>query len=270
MQIAYHMFGEQLESMNGFFIRFLQELVRQASADDYQVVVFTHHDDPLRTFREMIARHSIDAFILSESTIDDQRVRLLADNAIPFACMGRLSPDLPQQWVDVDNVAGMVPLVEHLVGQGHRTFAYVGAGGGAYWTTERLEGLTQGLRTHGLGVPGRNIHCGDDAGIRRFTRRLLARANPPTAIVCSSDAVATRVVNVAHSLGRVVGQDVAVTGFDGGTFGMLMEPTLTTVRIPVEQIARELVQRCRREIEHGPTGARGLLLPTELIHGGSA
>src|SRR5690349_6116253 len=41
MQIGYHMFGEQLRSVNGFFVQFLQALIRQAARDDYQVVVFT-------------------------------------------------------------------------------------------------------------------------------------------------------------------------------------------------------------------------------------
>lgn len=270
MQIAYHMFGEQLESVNGFFLRFLQALIRQAAKDDYQVVVFTHQDDPLQALRELIARQTVDAFVLSESSVDDPRVRLLADEGIPFACMGRLAPHLPQQWVDVDNVAGMLPLVDHLVAAGHRDFAYIGAEGGEYWKAERLAGLVQGLRAHGLQLPDRNVHSGDQPAIRQFTRTLLGRGRPPSAIVCSSDAVAVLVMNVAHALGRVVGRDVAITGFDGGAVGSLLEPPLTSVRIPVEQIARELVRRCRREIEHGPTGEPGLLLPTEIVHGGSA
>jgi DNA-binding LacI/PurR family transcriptional regulator len=275
MQIGYHMFGKQLESVNGFFLHFLQALVKQASLDDYQMLVFTHHDDnPLEVFKELIARRSVDAFILSESTVDDPRVHLLADSRIPFASMGRLAPALPQQWVDVDNIAGMRPLVGHLVTAGHRGFAYVGDGSGNYWTTERFQGLQRGLAEYRLSVPAANVHYGDDLSVRSFIRRLLRRKRAPSAVVCSSDAVAAVVVNVAHSLGLVVGadigRDVAVTGFDGGAIGMFTEPTLTSVRIPVEQIARELIHRCRREIESGPTDEPGLLVPTDLVLGGSA
>lgn len=270
MQIGYHMFGEQLRSVNGFFVQFLQALVRQAAQDNYQVVVFTHQDDPLRTFTELIAQRNIDAFILSESAVDDPRVRLLADNGIPFACMGRLAPDLPQQWVDVDNAAGMRTLVDHLVARGHRDFAYAGAPGDEYWKTERLAGFVDGTRAHGLRVPDRNVLRGPDSDIRKFVRRLLARTRPPGVIVCGSDAVAAVVVHVAHAMGRAVGADLAVTGFDGGAIGTLLEPTLTGVRIPIERIAHELVLRCRREIEHGPTGEPGLVVPTEIVAGASA
>ena len=270
MQLGYHMFGEQLQSVNGFFVRFLQALVRQAARDGYQVVVFTHQDDPLRTFSELVAQRNIDAFILSESAVDDPRVRLLAGNGIPFACMGRLAPDLPQQWVDVDNVAGMRALIDHLVARGHRTFAYVGAQGGQYWKTERFEGFLEGLTAHGLHVLDGDVFRGDDNGIREFVRHLLARARTPGVIVCGSDAIAALVVHVAHSMGRAVGTDIAVTGYDGGAIGTLMEPALTSVRIPVERIAHELVDRCRREIDRGPTGNPGLLIPTDIVVGASA
>jgi DNA-binding LacI/PurR family transcriptional regulator len=88
--------------------------------------------------------------------------------------------------------------------------------------------------------------------------------------VTSSDAVGAVVVNVAHSLGLKVGTDVAVTGFDGGAVGLMTEPTLTGARIPVERISRELVARCVRQVEHGSDDGPGLLVPTELVRGGSA
>ncbi|BEL06746.1 LacI family DNA-binding transcriptional regulator [Actinoplanes sichuanensis] len=270
MQIGYHLSGEHLRVVNGFFAQFLHALIRQAARDRYQVVVFTHQDDPLRTFTDLVAQRTIDAFVLSESAVDDPRARLLADRGIPFACMGRLAADLPQQWVDVDNAAGMRDLIDHLVARGHRSFAYAGADGGEYWKTERLDGAVAGLAAHGLRLAGRDVFHGDDAGIRRFARRVLTRTRVPDVIVCGSDAVAAVVVNVAHALGRRVGADVAVTGFDGGAVGMFMEPVLTSVHIPLEEIAHELVQRCRREIETGPTGAPGLILPTRVVEGASA
>jgi hypothetical protein len=42
------------------------------------------------------------------------------------------------------------------------------------------------------------------------------------------------------------------------------------VRIPVDRIATELIAGCLREIDEGPTGAGGVLIPTEIAVGGSA
>jgi DNA-binding LacI/PurR family transcriptional regulator len=271
MQIGYHIFGEQLDSVQGFTLHFLQSLVKAATGTDHQVLVFTHHrDDPLGVFKELVARRTVDAVVLSESRVDDERARFLADSGIPFACFGRLAPDLPQHWVDVDNVAGMRAVVDMLVSDGHQRFAYLGSDGDQYWKTERLEGFTRGLADHGVRLPKTSAYRGPDQGIRRRARQLLTGKNPPSAIVTSSDAVGAVVVNVAHSLGLKVGTDVAVTGFDGGAVGLMTEPTLTCARIPVERISHELVARCLRQVEHGPDDEPGLLLPVELVRGGSA
>ena len=81
--------------------------------------------------------------------------------------------------------------------------------------------------------------------------RLLGRKRRPTAIVTGSDVLAAVAVNAAKSLGLRIGQDVAVTGFDGGFVQQLTEPVLTSVRIPVDRIAAELISCCLREIDEG-------------------
>ncbi|TQM78523.1 LacI family transcriptional regulator [Saccharothrix saharensis] len=270
-QIGYHIFGEQLDQAQGFTLRFLQSLVRAAAEVDHQVLVFTHRrDDPLGVFKDLVARHAVDAIVLSESTVDDDRARFLADSGIPFACFGRLAPDLPQHWVDVDNTAGMSAVVDALVADGHLRFAYLAADGDQYWKLDRLDGVVRRLAHHGVRLPKSAMFRGSDQGVRRRARQLLTGKNPPSAIVTGSDAVAAAVVGVAHSLGLGVGSDVAVTGFDGGAVGLVTEPTLTSARIPVDRVSRTLVARCLRQVEHGRDDEPGLVLPTELVRGGSA
>jgi DNA-binding LacI/PurR family transcriptional regulator len=271
MQIGYHMSGEELDIVKGFTLSFLQALIKAAAQQGYQIVVFTHNgDDPRAVFGELIARRNVDAVIISESQVDDPRVRLLAETGLPFASFGRLAADLPQQWVDIDNAAGMVTLVDYLMAAGYRRYAYLGAEGGEYWKAERLQGFRDGLAQHAISLDDRDVFHGSDAQIRERIRQLLGARFRPDAIVTSSDSVAAVAVNVCHALGLRVGHDIAVTGFDGGAMGLLTEPTVTSVRIPVERIAGELIVRCRQEIESGPTGRPGVLVPTEIVRGGSA
>jgi DNA-binding LacI/PurR family transcriptional regulator len=270
-QLGYHMAGEQLDVVRGFTLRFIQALVKAAAQEEHHVVVFTHHgDDPGPVFKDLIARRGVDAFIIDESQVDDPRVRLLAAEGFPFASFGRTAPDLPQQWVDVDNVAGMLPLVEHLVGAGHRDFAYAGAAGGEYWKRDRLDGLRLGLARHGLTVADSMVFHGSEPEIRERAGRWLRGPRRPTAIVASSDAVAAVVIGACAVAGLRVGHDIAVTGFDGGAIGLPTEHALTSVRIPVARIAHLLVARCLEEIDAGPTGRPGVLVPTELVIGDSA
>ncbi|WP_310741523.1 LacI family DNA-binding transcriptional regulator [Microbispora sp. H10670] len=271
MQIGYHMSGEELETVKGFTLSFLQALIKAAARRGYQILVFTHTDeDPLSVFTELTTRGNIDALIISESQVDDPRVRLLARGTLPFVSFGRLAPGLPQQWVDIDNAHGMAMLMDHLVAKAYGRFAYVGAEGDEYWKRERLHGFRRGLDRHGLKVSDDDVFEGSGDAIRDHVRRMLSRRQRPDAIVTSSDSIAAVVVNIGHSLGLRAGRDIAVTGFDGGAMGLITEPTITSVRIPLEKVAAELIDRCQAEIDAGPTGRPGVLVPTEIFQGGSA
>jgi DNA-binding LacI/PurR family transcriptional regulator len=271
MQLGYHMPREQLAADNAFVLGFIQALVRGAAYRGHHVLVFTEQDDELEVFRELVAIRGVDGFILSGSHGEDPRVRYLHEAGVPFALFGRTAVHLPQTWVDIDSVAAVGSAVDYLVDRGHEAFAYVGYAGQHHWDLERLEGFRKGLADHGLRVSERSIIQGSTLeAVHGALLRLLDRKRRPTAIVTGSDVLAAVAVNAAKSMGLRVGQDVAVTGFDGGFVQQMTEPVLTSVRIPVDRIAAELIGRCLREIDDGPTSEPGMVVPTEIAVGGSA
>jgi DNA-binding LacI/PurR family transcriptional regulator len=271
MQLGYHMPGEQLAAENAFVLGFIQALVRAAADNGHHVLVFTEQGDVLEVFRELVAIRGVDGFILSGSRGDDPRAHYLHQAGVPFAVFGRTAPGLPQTWVDIDSVAAASSAVDYLAAKGHERFAYVGYGAKKSWDVERLEGFRKGLADHGIRVAERSIILGDTlAGVHADVLRLLGRKHRPTAIVTGSDVLAAVAVNAAKSLGLRVGQDVAVTGFDGGFVQHMTEPMLTSVRIPVDRIAAELIACCLREIDEGMVQSAGVLVPTEIAPGGSA
>ena len=61
----------------------------------------------------------------------------------------------------------------------------------------------------------------------------------------------------------------SVTGFDGGVGAGLLHPPLTSVVIPVEDIARRVVGRVLRQIEDGQDTDPGEIVATWLREGES-
>jgi DNA-binding LacI/PurR family transcriptional regulator len=271
MQLGYHMPGEQLAAENAFVLGFIQALVRGAADRGHHVLVFTEQGDELEVFRELVAIRGVDGFVLSGSRVDDPRARFLSQAGVPYAMFGRTAPHLPQSWVDIDSVAAIGSAVAYLAARGHQAFAFVGYEAENYWDVERLEGYRKGLADQGIRLSERSIVQETTLeAVHDEVLRLLGRKRRPTAIVTGSDVLAAVAVNAAKSVGLRVGQDLSVTGFDGGFVQQMTEPTLTSVRIPVDRIAAELISRCLREIDEGPTGAPGLVVPTEIAVGGSA
>jgi DNA-binding LacI/PurR family transcriptional regulator len=108
-----------------------------------------------------------------------------------------------------------------------------------------------------------------DADAHEKVMSLLGPARRPDAIVTSSDRLAAVVYGVAAELGLRIGHDLAVTGFDGSIAAELMHPRLTSVAIPVDDIAKRVVARALRQVEQEPDQAPGEVVPTTLRLGES-
>jgi DNA-binding LacI/PurR family transcriptional regulator len=91
----------------------------------------------------------------------------------------------------------------------------------------------------------------------------------PDAVVAGSDQIAVIVYSVAADLNLLVGRDLAVVGFDGSIGADLMHPALTSVVMPVEDIARRVVTRALRQVEAGHDTEPGEILPFWLRRGDS-
>jgi DNA-binding LacI/PurR family transcriptional regulator len=87
--------------------------------------------------------------------------------------------------------------------------------------------------------------------------------------VTSSDRLAAVVYSVAADLRLRIGQDLAVTGFDGSVAAGLLHPRLTSVAIPVDDIARRVVARALKQLDHGPDQLPGEVVPARLRVGES-
>jgi DNA-binding LacI/PurR family transcriptional regulator len=271
-QIAYVLPRVQLFPGNYIMQEFLQALASASARRGYSMVLVVPDGDPRDDIRRLIASRSVDAFVLSELQPDDPRVILLGEAGVPFACFGRTGPALPQQWVDIDNHAATVAAVEHLLASGFGRIAFLGYRSANHWDAERAEGFKAGLAARGIPANQADLLFVDDASARRKVRSLLSPGRSGVrldAIVTGSDRLAAVVYSVAAELRLRIGQDLAVTGFDGSVAAGMMHPRLTSVAIPVGDIARRVVDRALRQVDHGPDQQPGEVVTATLRLGES-
>lgn len=270
-QIGFGIEGSNLDARNPFTIWLLRETVDAARPSGHRVSVFTCEPGDVEAFEQIARAGEVDAFVFANVTPGDFRTSVLSALGIPFVVMGRTAPHEPQTWIDIDDRAAMASLVDYLVAKGHTRFAYAGDAGGQHWNVERLDGARARLADHDLVLADDRIVQGTYERIADAIDPILREppGQRPTAFITSSDTMAVLVTRSAQAIGLAVGRDLAVTGFDGGLLGWVVDPPLTTVRIPVKRIAQAIIARMLRELE-GPTGEPGELVPTELVVGGSA
>jgi DNA-binding LacI/PurR family transcriptional regulator len=276
-QLGYVMPPIQLRPDNYIMQQFLQALAAASARRGHSVLVAVPDGDPREEMRRLIASRAVDGFLLTELQPADPRVILLAEARMPFACFGRVSPGLPQHWVDIDNAAAISAAAEHVLARGFVRPAFVGYQTGDRWDSDRVSGFWAALARHGVPAEAADVLLVDDASAARKIRSLLTGARRgvagpagrPGAIVAGSDRLAAVVYAVAAELRLRIGRDLGVTGFDGSAAAGLLHPRLTSAVIPVEEIAGRVIDQVLRQLDVGPDESPGEVVPAVLRLGES-
>ncbi|MDX3226232.1 LacI family DNA-binding transcriptional regulator [Streptomyces sp. ME19-01-6] len=147
--------------------------------------------------------------------------------------------DLPFRTVSIDNYGGARQLARALVGLGYRRFAVVRAGIGLRTSRDRCNGFVEGLREFNIDIDERFMveaefsRRGGCAAARELARRGLDGTELVFAV---NDVMAIGAMTAFRDAGLIPGQDVAVAGFDDIGPAVDVDPALTSVTVPLQQV----------------------------------
>jgi LacI family transcriptional regulator len=172
-------------------------------------------------------------------------------------------------YMEVDNEGGARAAVEHLISLGHGKIAFLSGAQGAVDSEGRLAGYKKALAARKIPFRADYVLYADfdQAKAYKAMKEFLRRIPRPTALFAANDYMALGAISAALDAGLTVPGDLAVVGFDDLEMPSLTfhAPTLTTVRQPIYDIAREGAETLIKQIESRAAGARQKTFPSELI-----
>jgi LacI family transcriptional regulator len=197
-----------------------------------------------RQLREILQGSRVDGFILTPPHSDDPRLLArLEEQAIPYVRIAPVIDPGRSSAVDFDDRAAAALVADHLLALGHRRFGFVSGPAQHRRAQFRKDGFVSRVaeicpQAEVVIESGSfSFASGMEAG-----RRLLVASQPPTAIFAANDDMAAGVMNAAMQLGLKLPDDLSVCGFDDSWISMAVHPPLTTIRQPIEDMARTGVE----------------------------
>ncbi|MEU6478936.1 LacI family DNA-binding transcriptional regulator [Streptomyces sp. NPDC047017] len=237
------------------------------------LLIFAGGDRERRRLAQYLAAHRVDGVLLVSVHADDPLPDLVAQLEIPAVISGPRSAAEALTSVDSDNYGGARSAVEHLLAGGRRRIAHITGRMDVYGAQRRVDGYRDALRDAGLPADELLLEPGDftEEGGRRAMAALLDRAPALDAVFAGSDVTAAGARQMLRESGRRIPDDVALIGYDDSAIARHMDPPLTSVRQPIEEMGRAMIGLLLAEIaDRGPSGTHDLarrhtVLPTELV-----
>lgn len=178
-----------------------------------------------------------------------------------------------------DDPDGMRQALEHLLALGHRRIGFVSAQDNSPLSINRHAIFVRLMQERGLPLPDHFQLWTDwlkPEKIEPPVRALLASGRPadsyPTALMCAGDHIAMVTMRTAREVGFHVPRDLSVVGFANFISAVFVDPPLTTIAQPYEDMGK-LGARCLLDgpesvpggEQVAPGGGHDILVPTKLI-----
>ena len=230
------------------FVEMLTGLSAIFSTMDRDFVLnITTEAEEMTAIRRLVARGTLDGFILTEPRRDDPRVAFLTEKGARFVLHGRVTGNETYPFYDIDNIEVGEVSTRHLLSLGHRRIAYLNGTADACYALERQTGWLAAHENAGVRHDPALMFFGTGIGDHgnALLHSLLAGPDRPTAVICHNTQVAAEVYAAAADLGLSIPGDLSVIAHDDGLPGVdaaAFAPPLTVTSCPIRRAIAPLAR----------------------------
>jgi len=263
---------------NPFYAALISAVERQCRVAGYSVLLLVteeNEDNEERAVQQLL-RFGVDGVLAVPIQHRPGVWSQLAEAGLPVVLLSRDIPELGFDFVGTDVERAVSDAVARVAGPDLRR---------AWLFEEDLEISTVAARTTAfqrafgedalvLKVPGRRTRGAalpwrpDDA--YRLASGLITRDHHPELVVTGNDYFALGVYKAVRERGLTIGADVRVLGYGDHPFAAYLEPGLTTIRLPADEVGSAGVDLLLRRIADPARPRETVLLDATLVERGSA
>jgi DNA-binding LacI/PurR family transcriptional regulator len=229
-----------------------------------------------------LAAHGVRHVIVISSLADERHIEQAAARGMVVVSYDRrATPGKATEihHVSPDNFGAARLATRHLIDHGHRRLAFATMSGLTMSRKDKIDGFLAAAEEAGLRNGARVLEAGPldeygdavvgEAG-RALALRIAKSARRPTGIVAVNDLLALGLMAGLREAGLGVPDDVSIVGIDGLALATLCEPALTTVQLPITEMAQAMVERAMTEADDGSTiGAERVFEEMVLLERGT-
>jgi DNA-binding LacI/PurR family transcriptional regulator len=211
---------------------------------------------------------------LTKETRNFDHLKIFQRKGIPIVFFNRVCEEMDVPKVVTNDYDGAFSIVEHLIQTGKKRIAHLAGPDSLLISRKRLHGYLDALRKNNIPVVEELIIPYDLTleKVKIYVKYLLELPEPPDALFAINDPTALEAIQIIKAKGLRIPEDIAVAGFSNDFASALIEPGLTTVAQPMQEIGKTAMQLLLEMMEKEVTEWKAITrtLKAELIIRGSS
>jgi len=249
---------------NPFFPALAQSVIQTARGYGYSVFVTdTEGSEELETQSlRLLVEHGVDGIVWFPIGDKNTAGSLIED--VPTVVIDRTLPGIES--IQADYAAGGRLAAEHLVNAGHRSIGVISGPTDILSMRERCNAASGYIRQHA--ELAFQVTNGFSIDLEPKVKDAI-KSRGATAVFVGADLIALGVMQYGRSIGILVPDKLSVVGFDDIPWAQISQPPLTTVEIPVGDMAAEAVEAVLKKSRDQGEPRRKIVFDMSLVERGS-
>lgn len=254
---------------NPFFpsvVRGVESVIRNSN---YSLLLMNSDEDEKLEWENLrsLRAEGVAGLILAPTARDSKKYEELLESGVKLVMIDRIPGNLKIDRVTVNNFEGVRTAVDHLYTQGHKKIGFISGLSRISTAYERQLGYEQGMQFHGLPVEPGWVQQGNfrREGGYHAMMNLLQLDNRPTAVIAANNLMTLGALQAIYEAGIQVPSEMAVVGFDDMPWASSLNPPLTAIAQPGQEMGRIAAQLLLERIADHNRPYRHTMLETQLI-----
>lgn len=243
---------------NAFFVKLARYAEKEAMKYGYRVFFASsdESDERCEGAIDAFLNQQVDGLIIVPTQGIEKKISQLNEQNIPFVLVDRYFPKISANYVTMNNWQSSYDATEHLLKKGKKRIATFTYNTGFYHMAERLEGYKAALKDYGIRYNRKltpEVPFLDSEGINERMKEYI----PYLVNECKIDGIYFQTNGTAlpgifqlHELGKSVAREISIVCFNDNQFFDLLEPRITSLNQPIEELGVESVRILIDEIKN--------------------
>lgn len=174
--------------------------------------------------------------------------------------------DVDADFVSIDNFQGGYNAGKFIIEKGYTQIGYVASNRIITNFLKRREGFRTALKEKNLEIPPDFVFSLNPVELRgTLPKFFYSNKKYPHAIFCEDDYMALRLVKELTKIGIKIPDQLAIMGFDDIFEDTMINPELTTIHVPIEQIVRQAINQLEEKVSNTHWLIQKSFISTKLI-----